>query len=140
MPQSFIRDAEVDLFSMIRPQPQSKTGHDHGLSYEPAALTLDERGMIRDCNGSGEVLFGYRRNELVWRHVSILLPQLSGTPLLRDGEVDPQLDFLCHCGKLFALHNRLGNILPSELSLVQLENAGRHVLRLMVRPIDNSGL
>ncbi len=106
--------------------------------HEPPALTLDERGMICDCSESGESLFGYRRHDLTWQHVSKLLPQLSGVALVLEGRINPLLQFLCHCGHLFQVQNRLGDTFPSGLSFVHLEHDGIHTLRLIVRPSDNA--
>lgn len=101
---------------------------------EPPALSLDERGMIRDCNKSGEKLFGYLRSDLVWQHISKLLPQLLEMPLSQEGRINPFLDYLCHCGQLFHAKNREGKCIPSELSIVHLEHLGKPTLRLIVRP------
>jgi len=106
--------------------------------YEPPALSLDERGMIRDCSRSGERLFGYQPHDLVWQHVSMLFPQLSGVALVQEGRFNPLLNFLCRCGKLFQTQNRQGDTFLSKLSFVRLEYDGRHTLRLIVSPSDNA--
>jgi PAS domain S-box-containing protein len=105
--------------------------------HDRLALTLDERGVIRDCNKSGEKLFGYRRHDLVWQHISNLLPQLLGVDLIQDGRVNPLLDYLCHCGHLFQVQNRQGDAIPSELCFVHLEHNGNRTLRLIVHPSCN---
>ena len=101
---------------------------------EPAALTLDERGMIRDCSRSCEEMFGYGRHELVLQHVSKLLPQLSEVNLLQDGEFNPKLRLISRCGHLFQAQKQDGGTFSGELSFVNLVHAGRRVLRLIVRP------
>ena len=106
--------------------------------YESPALAIDERGMIRNCNKSGERLFGYRPHDLVWQHVSMLFPQLSGVALVQEGRFNPLLNFLCRCGKLFQTQNRQGDTFPSELSFVHLEHDGRRTLRLIVSPSDDA--
>ncbi|MGC2048589.1 MAG: PAS domain-containing protein [Gallionella sp.] len=106
--------------------------------YEPPALALDERGMIRDCSKSGERLFGYRRHDLVWQHVSMLFPQLSGIVLVQEGRFNPLLNFLCRCGKLFQSRNRQGDAFSCNLSFVRLEHDGIRTLRLIVSPSDNA--
>lgn len=106
--------------------------------HEPPALTLDERGMIRDCSKSGETLFGYRRHNLVWQHVSMLFPQLSEVALVQQQRLNPLLNFLCRCGKLFQTQNRQGDIFFSKLSFVHLEYDGMYTLRLIVLPSDNT--
>lgn len=110
------------------------TANPETAEAEPAAFSVDERGMICDCNGVAEKLFGYRRSELVWRHVSTLLPQLAEGDLVRDGEIDPRLHFLCHSGRSFeAIHND-GARFPCELFIIHLRNPGKRNLRLVVRP------
>lgn len=106
--------------------------------YESPVLTMDERGMIRDCNKSVERLFGYRYHELVWQHVSMLFPQLAGVALVQEGRFNPLLNFLCHCGHLFQSQNRQGDTLTSELSFVQLDHDGSRTLRLIVRYSGNA--
>ncbi|HQT26552.1 MAG TPA: PAS domain-containing protein, partial [Burkholderiales bacterium] len=78
---------------------------------DPAALSLDERGMILDCNRAAEKLSGYLKSELMWRHVSLLLPQLLAKKLISGDSLNPQLNFLCHCGHLFHLQHREGGSL-----------------------------
>lgn len=101
---------------------------------EPAALTLDERGMICDCNKAGEDLFGYSRPEMTWQHVTRLLPQLDGIKLVQDGQINPLLIFLSRCGHRFQLRNCRGGTIPSELSFVNVGYTGKLMLRLIVRP------
>lgn len=109
-------------------------GHSATSWLEPAALTLDERGMIRDCTRAGEELFGYTRLELTWQPVSKLLPQLSRINLVQDGQLNPMLSFLCHCGHLFEVQCRNGVTLLGELSFVNLAHPGKFTLRLIIRP------
>jgi len=101
---------------------------------EPPALTLDERGMICDCSKTGEKLFGYSRTDLVWKHVSELLPELAEISLVKNGELNQQLGFLSHCGHHFLAINRLGNIFMNELFFVLLDYAGRRTIRMIVQP------
>ncbi len=101
---------------------------------EPPALTLDERGMICDCSKAGEKLFGYRRKDMVWQHVSNLLPELSEIQLVKNGQFNPQLAFLSHCGHHFRAINRLGGIFLNELHFVLLDYAGRRTIRMILHP------
>lgn len=101
---------------------------------EPAALTLDESGMICDCSKAGEELFGYSLAEMAWQHVTSLLPQLSGINLVQDGQVNSLLVFLSRCGHQFQVRNRHGGTIPSELSFVNVSPAGKLMLRLIIRP------
>jgi PAS domain S-box-containing protein len=41
------------------------------------ALWINEQGQILDCSGLIEEMFGYWKNELKGRHISVLLPDLT---------------------------------------------------------------
>lgn len=105
-----------------------------GSQEDVAALTLDDRGMVCDCNHAGETLFKYRRSEMVWRHVSLLLPQLAGLDLVQDGQPNPRLRFLCRIGRHFQAVTRDGAHFASEIYLNVLDTAGHGRLSLIVRP------
>jgi PAS domain-containing protein len=107
-------------------------------SHEFPSLSLNERGMIQDCNKSCERLFGYLRRELVWQPVSCLFLQLAGVALVQDGLFNPRLNFLCRCGNLFQAQNRQGDTFTSTLSFVRLEYDGRLTLRLIVNPAETA--
>lgn len=111
---------------------------DDGTTAEsdPPALTVDERGMICDCNRAIESLFGYRRSEVVWRHISMLLPQMEDVELMPQGRVNPRLQFLCRIGKPFAALDRSGERFDSNLFFNDLGNAGAPRLRVIVRAAD----
>ena len=64
---------------------------------ELPALSLDERGMIKDCSKSFEELVGFRRSELAWRHVSMVFPELKDMDLFHDGQINPMLSYLSRC-------------------------------------------
>lgn len=116
----------------------------HAGLQQPAAMTddgvatlmLDERGMIRGCNGAIESLFGYRRSEVVWQHISLLLPQLADTDLVCNGQLNPRLLFLCRVGGYFKAHRRNGERFVSDLFLLNLSNPGSGNLRMIVRPFQ----
>lgn len=103
---------------------------------DPPALTIDERGMICDCNRAIENLFGYRRSEVVWRHISMLLPQMEDIELMPQGRVNPRLQFLCRIGKPFAALDRSGERFDSNLFFNDLGNPGSPRLRVIVRAAD----
>jgi PAS domain S-box-containing protein len=105
-----------------------------GNTQEPAALVLDERGMIRDCSKAGEQLFGYRRSELAWQHISRLIPQLSDIQLVQSGQINPHLEFLCHCGLPFQAQNQHGDIFDSELHFIHLGHGEKKKIRLIITP------
>ena len=101
---------------------------------EPPSLSLDERGMIKDCSRSLEMLLGFRRSELVWQHVSMVFPQLEGIEIFQDGQVNPKLNYFCRCGQSYQAQKRQGDAVSSKLNFVCLENQGKRTLRLFVRP------
>jgi hypothetical protein len=105
---------------------------------EVARLTLDSRGSIIDCNGAGESLFKIRRNALVKRHVSELLPQLAQLELLKNDQINPHLRFLIRIGRTFQAVNQDGEHFVSEIFLNVLGSAGSGQLSLIVRPIETS--
>ncbi|MDD5296417.1 MAG: hypothetical protein PHU46_05835 [Rhodocyclaceae bacterium] len=101
-----------------------------------AALTLDDSGMIWHCNRAGEALFKYRRPQLVWRHVSLLLPQFSDLELTLNGQPNPRLRFLCHIGHQFRAVTHNGERFAAELFLNLLDSNARAHLSLIVRPVE----
>lgn len=102
--------------------------------YEPASISMDDRGMILDCSKSFERYFGYRRRDLVWHHVSSLFPELTEIELVQNGQFNSLLTFQCRCGKLFQAKNMQGITLSCNLSFVSLEYSAKHTLRLFVSP------
>lgn len=100
-----------------------------------AALTVDDRGMVCDCNRAGEALFKYRRSELVWGPVSNLLPQLADFALIQNGEPNQRLKFLCHIGLYFMAVTKEGEHFSSELFLNCLDSKRNSRLSLIVRPV-----
>ena len=107
---------------------------DSFIVEDVASLTLDDHGLVCDCNRAGEALFKYRRSELVWKHVSMLLPQLVDFELMQNGQPNPQLRFLCRIGRYFQAVPKEGAHFPSELFLNRLNNKGKSRLSLIVRP------
>ena len=103
---------------------------------EPPALSLDDDGFIQICSDSCAQLFGYHGPDLTSHHISSLFPQLSGQELLLDGQLNPMLDFLCHCGHPFLAMDRQGGTFKSALNLIRIMHPGSSNLRLIVRPLE----
>lgn len=120
----------VDPFP-AKPGPRSgRTGRPHpGTNL--VMLKLDDLGVIQDCSQACLQVFGYRADELVGSHVSRLLPQLPESDLVRDGRVNPNLAYLCHCGVTFQAHHRDGRHISSELFINRLD---AHNVVVLVRP------
>jgi PAS domain-containing protein len=96
-------------------------------------LTLDNHGLIKDCNRICEVLFKYSRDMLCHRHVSLLVPQLADFALLQDGQINPQLRYLCRIGQQFEAVNHNGERFATELFFNVLDSSGQGQLSLIVR-------
>lgn len=106
-----------------------------------ARLTLDGSGMICDCNRAGEVLFGYRRSELVWRPIALLLPDLAEWQLLAGGQPNRKLRFLCRIGRRFHGVTKDGERIACELCLNLIDekaHGGRGGLSLIVTPVETA--
>ena len=99
-------------------------------------LSLNEQGMIFDCNVPTGGLFGYRRSELAWRHISELMPELAGIKLMRDDQVNPRLRFLSHIGHRFQLLGLGGKPFEVRFFILDMENQGRRYLRAMIFPFE----
>lgn len=104
---------------------------------EPATLIVDGRGMIRACNSSCEKLLGYRRRELTWRHISMVLPTLAEVGLMENGEPNPRLRFLCRIGRRFEVVPRDQGQFAGDIFLNRL--GGRDRLSLIIRPAADGG-
>lgn len=87
-----------------------------------ATLFLNDDGLIEDCSSASEPVFGYPKQELRGRHVSMLLPKLEGLELVNDGQINPRLRFLCRCAVPFLAQRRDGTKFASEVFLNQLNN------------------
>ncbi len=122
--------------------PQAVTGQrniiSNGAAVDMAALMLDERGMVCDCNHAGESLFKYRSDEMVLRHISMLLPQLAKVELMQNGQINPRLRFLCRIGGRFLAVTQDGERFASEIFLNLLDNEENTRLSLIVRPVMKS--
>lgn len=102
---------------------------DKGLAF----LTLDEVGIIIDCDGAIEAMFGYPRADLIFRHVSMLLPRLEDMELIQGGHLSSRLHYLCHVGLPFLVRPRDGEQFLGYLLLTDLSHPAEWRLRLSVR-------
>ena len=104
-------------------------------SEDVAVLTLDDHGVVCDCNHGGEVLFKYPRDELVLQHVSLLLPDLAELPPMQNGQINLRMRYLSRIGHHFHGVTRDGSSFASELFLNLLGNKEGIRLTLIVRPV-----
>ena len=101
-------------------------------------LTLDDAGMIQECDGNCEEMFGYAQSELKGRHVSVLLPQLEGMALVQNNRANPRLSHLCRCGAAFRGRRRNNESFTTELFINRLEGGQSGVL-MIVRDVEGQG-
>jgi PAS domain S-box-containing protein len=88
-------------------------------------ITLDGSGKIESLNPAGERIFGYRREELVGRHLSLLLPEAPG----QDKASYLKAAFPKALGRVTEWQGRRknGEVFPFELSMFEFETeAGRY--------------
>lgn len=99
-----------------------------------AVLMINDNGIIHECNRAFEKLFGYLSSDILWKHVSLLLPQLAGIALMNSGQVNPRLRFLAHIGHQFEVISLGGIHFASQLFISEVENLGEHYLRIIICP------
>lgn len=99
-----------------------------------AVLMLNDKGMIRECNQVAGKLFGYQPSQLVWRHISMLLPQLAETVLMQGEQVNPRLRFLSRIGHRFEIAGSDSRTSSSRLFFHTVGSSGRYFLRVLIRP------
>jgi PAS domain S-box-containing protein len=106
---------------------------------EAATITLDDEGLIQDCSSTCEQAFGYPRAELLGRHVSLLVPKLEGTELVKQNHINSRLAFLCHCAIPFRARRRDGSSFASQLFFNRLDN-NKFGLRMIIRGLESMDL
>ena len=99
-------------------------------------LTLNEQGMICGCNIPTGDLFGYRRGQSAWGHISELVPELASIKLMREGRINPRLRFLSHIGHRFQLLSLGGKLFDVKFFIREIESQGRRYLSAMIFPFD----
>ncbi|MDP1522805.1 MAG: hypothetical protein Q8M10_06570 [Methylotenera sp.] len=107
---------------------------------ETAVLTLYDNGTIRECNKAAAELLDCAPGNLTWQHISTVLPQLAETSLMEGKSVNPNLRFLSHIGYSFEMISLSGVHFFCAIFFNEVENFGRHCLRLIIRPIEQAPL
>lgn len=100
-----------------------------------AVLTLLENGMILNCNEVGASLLGSEASKLTWQPISRLLPQLADLALVLDEKINPYLKFLSIAGHRYEVRAMNGAHFACELFFSEVEEFGRHCLRVVMQPI-----
>ncbi len=119
------------------------TSHDHSeksgasLRHDSAMIEieLDEKGIIRNCNDTCEELVGFTREELVSRPISLLIRKLSEYQIVLNHNLNPVLDYICHCGMPFQVKNKAGETFFSQIRFVHLQHLKEPTVRLLASPM-----
>ncbi len=98
-------------------------------------IELDEEGIIRSCNGVCEEVVGFRREELISRPISMLVRKLSEYQIVLNHNLNPVLDYICHCGMPFQMKNKAGETFFSQLRFVYLQHLKVPTVRLLAIPM-----
>jgi PAS domain-containing protein len=100
---------------------------------EAATLTLDDSGMIRDCNQAAGELLDCSTSELTGQPISSLFPELAKIMRVHGKRANSCLCFLSRIGHRFEVVSMSGAHFESELFFIDLENLGRYYLRVIIR-------
>jgi hypothetical protein len=102
---------------------------------QTAVLMLYDNGTIRECNQAAAELLDCAPSKITWLHISTIMPQLGETTLMQGERINPNLRFLSHIGYGFEVIGLSGVHFACALFFNEVENFGRHCLRLIIRPI-----
>jgi PAS domain S-box-containing protein len=102
----------------------------------PAAVMMNETGIIQNCSDSFEQMFGYSQSELIAVHISLLFLDFAQVALIHNGTINERLHYISHCGHVFTGWDKQGKAKPTKLSLICLQNHGSFNLRMLVSPYN----
>lgn len=98
-------------------------------------LTIQYNGMITECNKACGKLLDCLPSELVWQHISRLLPQLSNVSLMQGQNLNPYLRFLSRIGYKFEVINLKGAHLIAKVFFCEIGCMGHRFLRVIICPL-----
>lgn len=98
-------------------------------------LTLHYNGMITDCNKAGGRLLGCLPSELIWQHISRLLPQLKNIALTQGQDLNPYLRFLSRVGYKFEVIGSKGVHMICKVFFCEIGSMGHRFLRVIICPL-----
>lgn len=132
-----MKTANVLQFKQAKEPSTDAPAGDYACQSEKATavLTLDDNGTIRECNKAAAKLLDCEASKLTWHHISAIFPQLAETALMQSGIINPNLRFLSRIGYQFELVGLSGVHIACALFFNEVEDFGRHCLRLIIRPI-----
>lgn len=117
-----------------QPQPSEEASVTPSVAENGAVfLTLDETGVIVDWDDPVETMFGYSPRDLIFRHISKLIPRLLYMELIQGGQINSRLHYLCHIGLPFLVQPDQGKQFQGFLSLTDLGNPLERRVRLGIQ-------
>jgi len=99
-------------------------------------LTLHYNGMIAECNKSGSKLLGCLPSELIWQHISRLLPQLKNVALMEGSNLNPYLHFLSRVGYKFNVISLRGASIIARVFFCEIGSMEHRFLRVIICPLS----
>jgi hypothetical protein len=105
------------------------------VENDSLVLTLHFNGMISDCNKAGGKLLGCLPSELIWQHISRLLPQLKNIALMQGQNLNPYLRFLSRVGYKFDVISLKGVHMVCKVFFCEIGGMGHRFLRVIICPI-----
>jgi hypothetical protein len=99
-------------------------------------LTLHYNGMITECNKAGGKLLGCLPSELIWQHISRLLPQLKNVALMEGSNLNPYLHFLSRVGYKFDVISLRGARLIARVFFCEIGSMEHRFLRVIICPLS----
>jgi len=101
-------------------------------------LTFDEDGIVTDCNFATEQIFGYRADEIIGQHFSILIPEFAAIPDSTQPEKFPRIDWVRILGKSHEVQaKRKGDkTFPIDLAVREVALDERRIFTSIVRDIS----
>ena len=104
-----------------------------------AIITIDERGIVESVNPAGERMFGYGRDELVGRNVSVLMPEPHCSE--HDAYIGRYLATgdarIIGVGREVLGLRRGGETFPMTLSVSEFHVGGRRMFTGIIHDITN---
>jgi hypothetical protein len=98
-------------------------------------LTLHYNGMITECNKAGSRLLRCKPSELIWQHISRLLPQLKNVALMEGSNLNPYLHFLTRVGYRFEVISLSGARLIARVFFCEVGSTEHRFLRVIICPL-----
>lgn len=99
---------------------------------ETAVLMFDDNGMVLECNQAAMKLLDCSARELVGQSISSFFPELEKILLVHGQRAISCLRFLSSIAHRFDVVSMSGEFFASELDFSEVENTGRHQLRVMI--------